>query len=196
VTDNTIPPVPPIPPVPGATTPAPEEQAPDSQQQAPVPPAGGEYVEPAPTAYSAPASNPYAPEQPQQPYGQDQSGYAQQQYAQQQYAQQPYGQQPVYGQQQPYGAYAAAPPKGLSIASLICGIGGFVTISFGIGFFAAIAAIILGFIAKKNQPYAKGMWLTGIITGFVTVGLSVIGLVGIILYYVFAFNTYSGYDTF
>ena len=194
MTDNTIPPVPPIPPAPGASTPEPEPQAPPTPSaEAGATPAGGEYVTPAPAdaapaENATPAANPYAP---QQPYGQDQSGYAQQQYAQQ-----PYGQQPVYGQQQPYGAYAAAPPKGLSIASLICGIGGFVTISFGIGFFAAIAAVILGFIAKKNQPYAKGLWLTGIITGFVTIGLSVIGLVGIILYYVFAFNTYSGYDSF
>ena len=188
MTDNTVPP---IPPVPGASA---------SEPPAPQAAAGGEYVQPGDTPptnpYAAPAGygtqppafeqNPYAQQQPQQP-----TGYGQQPYAQQQ----PYSQQP-YGQPAPYGAYTAAPPKGLSIASLICGIGAVVTIAIvtPLGFLAGLAAVILGFIAKKNQPYAKGFWLTGIITGLVTVGLSVIGLIGLIIWFVIYGATYnSGY---
>ena len=195
MTDNTTPPVPPIPPVPesGAeSTGVPTPPAPiESQPQAPT---GGEYTVPsaapaadpyaqpaaypsAPPAYgTAPDANPYAP---QDPAYAAQAGYP--------------------GQAAPYGyanGYAAAPPKGMSLASLITGIGSIVTLSFGIGFFAGIAAVILGFIAKKNQPYAKGFWLTGIITGFVAIGISVIGLVAIILFYALALGSYGSYDSF
>ena len=173
MTDNTVPP---IPPVPGANAPEP-----------PTATSGGEYVQPDATApvnpYAPPAAYGTQPPPPaQNPYAQQQQPAA---YGQQPYGQQPYGQQP-YGQPAPYGAYAAAPPKGLSIASLICGIGAVVTIGVltPLGFLAGLAAVILGFVAKKNQPYAKGFWLTGIITGFVTVGLSVIFLIGLIIWFV------------
>ena len=182
MTDNTNPPVPPIPPVPESGTPAPVEPQPQA-------PAGGEYTTaPAADQYGQPAAYPSAPPA----YGAvpDANPYAQQPPA--------YGQQPGYpAQAAPYGynaGYAVAPPKGMSIASLITGIGSIVTLTIGIGFFAGIAAVILGFIAKKNQPYAKGMWLTGIITGFVAIGISVIGVIGIILFYAYAFNTYGSYD--
>jgi len=195
VTDNTTPPVPPIPPVPESGAPAPvEPQAP----AAPAAPTGGEYVVPG----TAPTADPYA--QPTQPaaypsappaYGAapDANPYAQQAPA--------YGQQPGYAEQgAPYAynaGYAVAPPKGMSIAALICGIGSIVTLSFGLGFFAGVAAVILGFIAKRSQPYAKGFWLTGIITGFVAIGISVIAVIGFILFYALALGSgYSSYDSF
>lgn len=190
MTDNTNPPVPPIPPVPESGTPAPVEPQPQA-------PAGGEYTTaPATDPYSQPAAQPSAP--PAYGAAPDANPYAQQPPA---YGQpSAYGQQPGYpAQGAPYGynaGYAVAPPKGLSIASLITGIGSIVTITLGIGFFAGIAAVILGFIAKKNQPYAKGMWLTGIITGFAAIGLSIIGLIVFVVFYAYMFDNYGTYNSY
>jgi hypothetical protein len=143
------------------------------------------------------------PQQPVQQYGQPQA-YGQQQYGQQQaYGQQPaqYGQQPaVYGQPQqpvqqyaqpaagqyqayPGGVYAPvpAPPRGLSIAAMITGIVG--VVAFGWFLPASIAALILGSMGKKRegQP-ARAFWLTGIITGWVGIGLCVV-VVGLTLFF-------------
>ena len=75
----------------------------------------------------------------------------------------------------PYtGAYTPGPPQGLSIASLACGIGGVVFSFFGFGFLPALAAVITGHLAQKRQPHARGYWLTGLITGYVGLGISVL----------------------
>lgn len=94
------------------------------------------------------------------------------------YASQP-GVQQSYGQpaQSPY--YAASgygqpmPPRGLSIASMVCGIVGVVLSFFFIGFLPALAGVILGHIGRKKEPEARGFSLTGIITGYVGITLSV-----------------------
>jgi ABC-type branched-subunit amino acid transport system permease subunit len=52
-------------------------------------------------------------------------------------------------------------------------------ISFGWGFVFSIAAIVLGFLGRNKEPAARGFWLTGLITGFVGIVISIIG--GIIL---------------
>ncbi|MCP1411761.1 DUF4190 domain-containing protein [Paenarthrobacter sp. A20] len=110
-------------------------------------------------------------QQPPSPYGQPPSPYQQQQA----FGQQPYGQQP-YGQPSPYGqpAYYAmqAEPKGLSIASMCCGIAIFV----GFGFFILpqIAAVILGHLALKREPAGKGMAIAGLVMGYIGVALTVI----------------------
>src|SRR5690554_2190710 len=93
---------------------------------APVPPA--EPTTPQPYAQSAPS--PYGAAQPTA-------------YSQPAYSQPAYG-QPVYGQ--------AAPPRGLSIASMVCGIVGLVMSFFMIGFLPALAAVILGHIGMKKEP--------------------------------------------
>ncbi|WP_139416409.1 DUF4190 domain-containing protein [Agromyces laixinhei] len=88
---------------------------------------------------------------------------------------------PAYGAAPPapaYGAPAAKPSQVLSILSLVGGIVGLVASFFYFGLLFSIAAVVLGFIAKKKEPASKGMWLTGIILGFV--GL-VIGIIFIIL---------------
>ena len=41
------------------------------------------------------------------------------------------------------------------------------------------AAVVLGFLGRSKEPQAKGMWLTGIITGFVAVGLAIIVWIGL-----------------
>lgn len=133
----------------------------------PLPPEGVATPIPAPEPAPAPPASPYAtaPQAPAPPAPYGQPAY-----------QQPaaYGQQPAAYGQQPYGAYqqqvTPSAPQGLSIAALICGIAGLLGIPF-----VSLAAIILGHIGQKNQPYAKGLWLTGLITGYV--GLVFYGLI-------------------
>lgn len=149
---------------------------------------------------------------PNNPYGQQPPYEQQPPYGQQPQYGQPYGQQPPppdpYGgggyQQQappsytppfapdPYGypvQYGAAgvPAQrnnGLALASMICGIAGLVLMWVcGIGFAPAVAALIMGFVARGqiNQSGGmeggSGMALTGIITGGIAVLLSLLFLV-------------------
>jgi hypothetical protein len=55
---------------------------------------------------------------------------------------------------------------------MVAGIVG--VISFGYFGLASIAALILGYMGKKREPAARGFWLTGIITGWVGIGLMII----------------------
>ena len=89
-----------------------------------------------------------------------------------------YGQQPYA--QQPYG-YGAVQPKGLSIASMITGLVGAFLSLFSAGFLPALAAVILGFMARKSQPYAKAFWLTGLISGFAGIGFSLLWFLFILI---------------
>jgi hypothetical protein len=113
---------------------------------------------------------------------------------QQPYQQQPYGQQPGYAQTpyvQPgaYPGYAAPPPRGLSITSMVLGIVGLVgSFIYGLGLLAVIAAVITGFIARKRQPQGKGFWLTGLITGWVGIAICILWIVGLILLFTVFIN--------
>lgn len=84
--------------------------------------------------------------------------------------------------------YAAGPVKKspvLSILSLIAGIvgllGSWIVIIPIVGsildLFIPAAAVVLGFIAKRKEPQARGMWITGIILGFVALAIAIIALV-------------------
>ncbi|MGN6741682.1 MAG: DUF4190 domain-containing protein [Amnibacterium sp.] len=81
--------------------------------------------------------------------------------------------------------YAPAPSKSpvLSILSLIFGILGVVLslFLFGSGVLPGAAGVVLGFIGRRKEPQAKGMWLTGIITGFIAVGIAIIVWIGLIV---------------
>jgi hypothetical protein len=86
----------------------------------------------------------------------------------------------------PYVAPAAGPKQGLSLTSCLLGLVGLVIgwIPFvGIlGFLAAVAAVILGFIAKAKEKQApKWMWLVGIIAGFVAIAIGLIVLIAAIV---------------
>ncbi|HSO90790.1 MAG TPA: DUF4190 domain-containing protein [Arthrobacter sp.] len=131
--------------------------------------------------------------QPTVPYGTPDGAAPQQPYGQQPYWQEPYGaqgQQPD-GQQQsgapvqygqpgsPFNAYGqpayyGVPPesKGLSIASLCCGIAAFV----GPGFFLLpqLAAVILGHMALKREPSGRGMAIAGLVLGYVGIALALL----------------------
>jgi ABC-type branched-subunit amino acid transport system permease subunit len=63
--------------------------------------------------------------------------------------------------------------------SLVGGILGVVSLGWGVIF--GIAGIVLGFIGKRREPNAKGFWLTGIILGFVSVGLILLWILIIVL---------------
>ena len=105
----------------------------------------------------------------------------------------PYG-YPGYAAPQAYAPVPAGPPTGLSLASMITGIAGLVLFLVGFGFPPAVAAVILGHIGQKRQPYARGFWLTGLITGYIGVGLSLLSLVVLIVILVAAAIT--GYSAF
>ena len=98
-----------------------------------------------------------------------------------------------------YGSAPAKPTPVLSLISLIAGIVGvvgslvvvWIPIVGGIlQLLIPAAAVVLGFLGKKKEPSAKGMWLTGIILGFVGIA---IGLISIVLWAV-ALATLSAYD--
>ena len=71
---------------------------------------------------------------------------------------------------------AAGPKQALSLTSFIMGLAGllFCAVPF-FGFLVALAAVIIGFIARKREPGApKWMSLVGIIAGFVAIVLGII----------------------
>ena len=80
-----------------------------------------------------------------------------------------------------YAAAPAAPPQGLAIASMITGIAG---IFLGGFFLASLAAIITGHMAQKRQPYARAFWLTGLITGYIGIGIAVVVFIFFVLWLV------------
>ncbi|TFC32590.1 DUF4190 domain-containing protein [Cryobacterium sp. TMT2-14] len=84
----------------------------------------------------------------------------------------------------PFGAVAAKQPI-FSILALVAGVIGvlgspivFLPIVGGIlGLFIPAAAVVLGFLGKSKEPQARGFWLTGLITGFIGVGLALVSIV-------------------
>lgn len=172
----------------GMTPPEPAPVAPsaapvaDAASSTPVaPPVPEASATAAPNPYAAPAApNPYAAA-PSAPYGAQPTDP---------YAQQAYGQQPY----NPYATAQQGPTQGLSIAALICGAVGLLMSFFAWGFLPALAGVILGHIAQKRQPWAKGFWLTGMITGYVGILISVLWLVFIIA--MFAISAAAGTSSY
>jgi hypothetical protein len=113
----------------------------------------------APTYPSQPASYPIQPAA-----GMPSGAYPQQGYGQ---VRGPYGQYPAYGVKK---------TNGLAIASLVCGIGGFLF------FVPAILGIVFGFIARSQirqsagRQSGEGLAIAGIIVGFAWIVLFVIVL--------------------
>ncbi|MEV0889726.1 DUF4190 domain-containing protein [Promicromonospora sp. NPDC050262] len=151
------------------------------------PPKQPDAPQPGPAYGPGPGSAPgqAGPPSPyQQPYQQ------QQQWDQQG---QPYPPQPYPGQQPyPYGApyygYAAPLEKNsLGVWSLVLGILSVILLfACGVGgFLAGIPAIITGHLSRRAQKEGQadngGMGLVGIITGWVTIGLTLLLVVGIVI---------------
>lgn len=95
-----------------------------------------------------------------------------------------------------YGAPVAGPKQTLSLTSFILGIAGIVFswIPF-LGFLASLAAIIIGFMARKREPGApKWMSLVGIILGFVAIVIGIIVIILLVISIVLSANTYNTYN--
>ena len=45
---------------------------------------------------------------------------------------------------------------------------------FGSGVLFSIAGVVLGHVGQKRERHARGFWLTGLITGYVGIGLSLL----------------------
>jgi hypothetical protein len=91
-------------------------------------------------------------------------------------------------------AYAAAPASATPILSILSLIGGVLGILSSWAFFGllfSIAAIVLGFIGKNKEPAAKGMWLTGIILGFVGIAIGLI----VVIFTIVAFIALASYGS-
>jgi hypothetical protein len=92
--------------------------------------------------------------------------------------------------------YPPQPPRGLAIASMVLGIVGvFFSFGYGFGLFPSIAAVITGHLARKRQPSARGYWLAGLICGYIGLGISVLWIIGIILFAVFAISNPGNFST-
>jgi hypothetical protein len=171
-----VPPIEPTPTTPKKRAAPRSENTPASQ---PIPPMvdltghGGEAPpRPDSPAASSPSARPdpyaSAPAYPVNPYTQSPSGY-------------------VYG-----GTPAAVRPQGLAIASMVLGIASIVLCCIG-GLFLGIPAVVMGHIAKRTQPWARGFWLTGLITGYVGVGLGVLYVVYYVVIFALSFAPYQSY---
>lgn len=141
-----------------------------------------------PPPYGGDPNNPYGQQSPygQPPPPEPYAGGGYQQYQPPPGYMPPPAPDPYYGGPVQYGAagFPAQRNNSLALASMICGIAGLVLMFFcGLGFLPAVAALITGFIGRSqiNQSggteSGSGMALTGIITGAVAVGLSVLFLV-------------------
>ena len=146
------------------------------------------------SAQGAAAQNPYGQAQPvQQQYGYGQDASYQAQPADYNYQQNSYQQQPqqdAYGYGQPAGYPYAAPvtkkAPGMALAAMILGIAAVLTGFFVFGALLGIAAIILGVLSLKKVKEAgagKAFALTGIITGAVSVLISICMLFVFISFY-------------
>ena len=82
----------------------------------------------------------------------------------------PYG--AAYGQPSYYGM--PPEPKGLSIASLCCGIAVF--LGLGLFILPQIAAVVLGHLALLKEPAGRGLAIAGLILGYLGLALTAIVL--------------------
>lgn len=161
---STVPPPPPAPggdadtPVPGTSgqpestasvsaTPA-VKKTPVKKAAATKPSTEPPATAPAPTLVGPAQPNPYAPPPPATPFG---------------------GVPPS-----PYAGAPAALPSTLSALSLVFGIIGLVLSFFLVGLLPAIAGVILGHLALKREPHARGMAVGGLVTGYVGVAISIL----------------------
>ncbi len=64
-----------------------------------------------------------------------------------------------------------------------------------LGILASIPAVITGHMAQKRQPYARGYWLTGLITGYIGILIGVVLLILVVVWLVFVFSIIAASGT-
>ncbi len=105
----------------------------------------------------------------------------------------PYGSQPLA----PYGTVPARPSTTLSLLSMIFGIVGLaLSCCYGGGGLFAAAGVVLGHIARRKREPAQGMSLTGLITGYIGVSISLAWLIFAIVMVVFSITAATQYSTY
>ena len=184
---TSIPPVEPPPVTPPAAPTAPETPVapPSVAPPAPLPPVSAAPPAPLPPVaaarpdpYAQPGAQPtYAPPGAVPPAGSPPAYAA-----------------PAYGT--PGAAYtpaAAGPPQGLALASMIVGIASVLLAFVSVGLLPAIAAVVLGHLAQRRQSYARPLWLTGLVTGYVGLGISLIWGLFVLIGIIAAFSDGYGY---
>ncbi len=106
----------------------------------------------------------------------------------------PYGQPSAepYGTAYGHPSYYGFPPepKGLSIASLCCGIAVF--LGLGIFILPQIAAVVMGHLALFREPAGRGLAIAGLVLGYLGLALTAIVLTFIVVAIFAAAN--SGYS--
>lgn len=162
--DSTLPPPPPPAPGQGADAPLPPIEGATAPAAAPKPaakkPAAAAPAAKKPAAAPAPAAALPEPAAPAAP------------------APNPYAPAAAAPGANPYAALPAAPSSTLSVLSLVFGIMGLVFSFFFLGLLPAIGGVILGHLALKREPHARGMAIAGLSTGYVGIAISVLwGLV-------------------
>ncbi|MEP6478185.1 MAG: hypothetical protein ABJB03_02245 [Rhodoglobus sp.] len=86
----------------------------------------------------------------------------------------------------PTGATAFVPDagdhrKGLSIMSLVLGILGLLLSLVAVGGVLSLIAVVLGHISAVKQPWARPLWLTGLITGYLGIVVSIIVVIAAVV---------------
>jgi len=132
-------------------------------------------VEPVPAAAAPPMPVTPGPPPPVYPAPPQ---YTQPQYTQPQYVQPQY---PVYAPPQP--------SRGLAIAAMVLGIAGILTAGWGP--LVGIAAVVFGHIAQRRQPHARPFWITGLITGYIGIGIGLLVLTYVLIVVIAAIATAS-----
>ena len=97
----------------------------------------------------------------------------------------PYGAAAPGAPRPPWGAPVASPPRTLSVLSLVAGAIGLSTtlVTLGLTVVLAVAGIVLGHLASRREPASRGLWLAGLITGYVGVLATICLWVGLLAFW-------------
>lgn len=92
----------------------------------------------------------------------------------------------------PYAALPTSPSSTLSVLALVFGIMGLIFSFFLLGLLPAIGGVILGHLALKREPHARGMAIAGLVTGYIGVAISLLWGLAILVPSLLFFFALSG----